>query len=404
MTNSFWHGTTKERLFMLLYRHQPIARSDLADLAGLTRPAVSNIVGEFLNKGLVFETHKRAEGVGRKKILLEINPKRCHAIGVDLGRRNVGACIFDLGGQILQKKSISFSNVKTLHENVGSMGSLLEELFIWSERRGITIDAVGIGVPGPVDPERGVSYSAPHFLSEETLNLKEIVETRFGVPTYVERDANAAALGELWFGEGRHCDSFVYLLVVEGIGSGLILSGSLYRGVHGLAGKLGKFVFPKLRNGEKVMLFEELGSEISALKTAEERASESEYLGKIVKQRKLNLKDLSNAARMGDPLVEEIVSKMEYYTALSVANIILFIDPRLIILGGDFVGIKEGFVENVRNHVSRILGDRPLPEIKPSPIYDMAISKGAAARAFMESVSVILWQDKSGHRSASRRA
>jgi len=100
--------------------------------------------------------------------------------------------------------------------------------------------------------------------------------------------------------------------------------------------------------------------------------------------------------------VEEIVSKMEYYTALSVANIILFIDPRLIILGGDFVGIKEGFVENVRDHVSKILGDRPLPEIKPSPIYDMAISKGAAARAFMESVSVILWQDKSAHRSASR--
>jgi len=213
---------TKRRLYALLQRYQPIARSDLATISGLTRAAVSNIVKEFINIGLVEETDKAGTGIGRKKVLLRIREEAINLIGVDLGRKEIVARVYNAGGKVLKSEKLSFTMVRSLHENVMDTKKLLKNLLSWAQVEGITIDAVGIGVPGPVDTEKGIVHSAPHFKGSETIKIKELVEKDFAIPTFVERDVNAAALGEHWFGEGRHNNSFIYLLVVEGIGAGIM--------------------------------------------------------------------------------------------------------------------------------------------------------------------------------------
>ncbi|MCD6238955.1 MAG: hypothetical protein DRP50_03585 [Thermotoga sp.] len=380
---------TKEILYTLIHRYQPVARSDLADISGLTRASVSNIVKEFLQLGLVQESDKKGVGIGRKKVLLKINPKSIHVIGVDIGRRNIVATVYNAGGKILRTERLFSPSIKTLHESVEDVKRILSRILTWTHSKEIHIDAIGIGIPGPVDPEKGIVHSA-HFRGNEIVNLKESIEISCKIPTFVEKDVNAAALGEQWFGDGKKHDSFVYLLVVEGIGAGMIIDGHLYRGVHDLAGKVGRFVFPAIEeNGKRIFIFEEFGSEISALKFAEENAIKSKngYLYTTMQKRQLSIGDLIDGFREKDPAAIEAVDSMAYYTAITVANLVFFADPDLIVIGGDFAGISPRFIQQVREEVETILNGHPLPELRASPIHDISISLGAATRAISEVAS-----------------
>ncbi len=392
INNHSSYANTKEVLYTLICRYQPIARSDVANIAGLTRASVSNIVKEFLELGLVEESDKVGKNVGRKKILLKVNEQNAHVIGIDVGRRNIVATIYNAGGKMLKTERSSFPYVKTLRENVNDTKKLLDKLLIWAHLKKIQIDAIGIGVPGPVDPKNGIVYSAPHFRKNETVNIKKIMEETYKIPTFVERDANAAALGEQWFGIGKKHDSFVYLLLVEGIGAGMIVDGNLYRGSHELAGKVGKFVFPKIGDSGEICILEEFGSEISALNIAEENAKKTRmgYLNSIMQKRPLNIDDLINGFKAKDPVAIKVVDVMTYYTAITVSNLVLLVDPNLIVIGGDFIKVGSHFVEQVQEKAKKILGERPLADLKESPIYDLSISLGAATRAISEVVSMKL--------------
>lgn len=378
---------TKGRLYALLQRYQPIARSDLAAVSGLTRAAVSNIVKEFLDLGLVEETDRTGNGVGRKKVLLKVKEESIHVIGIDLGRKKIVARVYNARGKVLKSEELSFTDVRSLHDNVEDTKKLLSNLLCWARAEGITIDAVGIGVPGPVDPENGIVHSAPHFKENETIKIKDLIERDFAIPTFVERDVNAAALGEHWFGEGRHHNSFLYLLVVEGIGAGIIIDGQLYRGAHGLAGKVGRFVFPATDDSGKFCVLEEFGSEISALRIAEDSARKKEegwLYSVLLKRGFLNISDLIEGCKRGDISAIKAVEMMTYYAAITVSNLVLLVDPELIIIGGDFVKMHSGFVKDVRTRIKKILEGHPLPELEASSIHDISISLGAATRAISE--------------------
>lgn len=383
------YANTKEVLYTLICRYQPIARSDIANIAGLTRASVSNIVKEFLELELVEESDKVGKSVGRKKVLLKINEQNTHVIGVDIGRRNIVSTIYNAGGKMLKTEKSFSPYVKGLRENVEDTKKLLDKLLAWAHSRGNKIDAIGIGVPGPVDPKNGIVYSAPHFRKNETVNIKKIIEKTYKIPTFVERDANAAALGEQWFGIGKKHDSFIYLLLVEGIGAGMIMDGHLYRGSHELAGKIGRFVFPKIGDSGEICILEEFGSEISALNIAEESAKKTQtgYLSNVIQKRPLNIHDLINGFKAKDPVATKVVDVMIYYTAIAVSNLVLFVDPNLIVIGGDFIKVGPNFVNQVHAKVKKILGERPLPDLRESPIYDLSISLGAATRAISEVVS-----------------
>ncbi len=380
--------SSKEELFSLICRYQPIARSDIAEIVGLTRASVSNMTKELIALHLIRESKKVGNGIGRKKVLLEVRDNGIHTIGINIGRRSIFVGLYDAAGRNLWKRVRSYTIIHTLQEYLSEVKELTTELINWAQDREINIDAIGVGIPGPVDSEHGI-YRASHFLKYEVVNIKKIMEDEFSIPTYVERDVNAAVLGERFFGAGRRCETFAYLLIVEGIGAGIVLDGHLYRGAHGLAGKIGRLIFPKEQSKESTLSLEEMGSELSALKVAEEYAQKNKngYLYKVLQQRPLHIDDILQAARKGDPTTMQVVDVMVHYASIAVANLVFLLDPKLIIISGDFIGIPTNFVGKVSEKVRKMLPDRPLPKLIGSHLYDLSISLGAATRALSETVS-----------------
>lgn len=98
----------------------------------------------------------------------------------------------------------------------------------------------------------------------------------------------------------------------------------------------------------------------------------------------MNISDLIEGCKRGDISAIKAVETMTYYAAITVSNLVLLMDPELIIIGGDFVKVHSGFVKDVHTRIKKILEGRPLPELKASSIHDISISLGAATRAISE--------------------
>lgn len=158
--------------------------------------------------------------------------EKMQIIGVDLGGTNLRAGIVHEG--ILQ----SLVSQPLLPH--GSKAEILEQIFEVIDRIfNNKITAIGIGVPGLVDPVTKVVYDVVNVPALNEMDLLSILQQRYGIPVKIENDANCFTLGEFYFGAGRTYKSIVGLTIGTGLGAGIIIDGKLYTGKHGGAGEFG---------------------------------------------------------------------------------------------------------------------------------------------------------------------
>jgi glucokinase len=153
-------------------------------------------------------------------------------IGIDLGGTNVRA------GLVVHGKVQNILSRKL--DKTGSASEIIIQLFELTDQL-VTepVDAIGIGVPGLVNQERGMVFDVLNIPAWKEMPLKHLVEERYQVPVLVNNDANCFALGEYYFGKGLKGGNLVGLTIGTGLGSGIILNGKLYSGKYCGAGEFG---------------------------------------------------------------------------------------------------------------------------------------------------------------------
>lgn len=154
-------------------------------------------------------------------------------MGIDIGGTNIRAGIVE-DGNIVRMESDSVNATGTVEE-------VLKQIFSLIERTGTgNISGIGIGIPGPVDDEKGIVYELINIPAWKKVELKDILEKKFSIPVRVQNDANCYAMAEYHFGKGKGCNrSFIGLIMGTGIAGGVILNGKLYSGPNGMAGEFG---------------------------------------------------------------------------------------------------------------------------------------------------------------------
>ena len=153
-------------------------------------------------------------------------------IGIDLGGTNIR-------GGLIAENSLQHILSKNINAQ-GSVTEVLEELYQLTDQIIIPdVKSIGIGVPGLVDIKNGMVYDVVHIPSWKEVPLKKIMQERYGVPVFINNDANCFALGEYYFGQSTKVDSMIGLTIGTGLGSGLIINQKLYNGKNGGAGEFG---------------------------------------------------------------------------------------------------------------------------------------------------------------------
>ena len=266
------------------------------------------------------------------------------AIGVDLGTTRTIVATSDLAGRVLEQETFETSPdaKKTINEIVERARRLIR-------RNNGTIEGIGISLPGLVDPD-GKQLFIPTFKWRD-VPLSSEISSATGLPVTMDNDANAAAQAELWFGrpEIRAVRDFIIVLVEDGVGTGIVFDGQVYRGENGAAGEFGHMTIGQgapvpCASGSREC-WEAFASQRAAL--ARYKTLSTDVNGDL----KNNFAELLNQALRSEGAARTALKETAYYLGVGIANLIRGLAPEAVIVGGPIVRAWPIISQDIRNSV-----------------------------------------------------
>ena len=206
------------------------------------------------------------------------------------------------------------------------------------------IAGVGISSPGPVDPARGVVLEPPNLGPRfRDIPLAAELAAATGLPAFLDRDTNIAALGEHEFGAARGTNDFIYLTVSTGIGGAIVAGGRLFHGPDGLAGELGHVPVsldgPRCGCGgsghvEAIAAGVSLAREANALVAAAASPFLAERARALAPGEELSARDVAEGALAGDPACSAVMERARRAVATACVGYVNSFNPHRIVIGG----------------------------------------------------------------------
>ncbi|MHA7984412.1 ROK family transcriptional regulator [Rathayibacter sp. CAU 1779] len=217
-----------------------ISRTEVAERTGLTQQSVSRILRVLLDRGLVVEGEQvRTEQVGKPRTTVRLRAEAAHAAGVLVDPTSLTFVLSDLDGGLVDHRVLDLGADVSPDELVALIGDSIDDMVDASGIEPESFLGVGVATPGPITPD-GSLLELPLSRSWRNVPLRDMLETRLGCPVIVQKDGEAAAVGERWVGRTKRSGDFVFLYFGTGIGSGLVLNGDVYRGISSNAGEFGQ--------------------------------------------------------------------------------------------------------------------------------------------------------------------
>ena len=278
-----------------------------------------------------------------------------YVIGMDLGGTKILAAVVDAEGRILAQAKRATRAVDGPDAVIKRMARTARKAVRSAGIEWSAVAGLGVGAPGPIDPQSGFVYNPPNLPGWDEIALAPRLSAALELPVFLENDVNLGTLGEHALGAGRDTGDMVGIFVGTGVGGGLILDGKLRSGFRHAAGEAGHMIVladgPVCGCGKRGCL------ESVASRTAIERdiqlgiaAGRKSIIPKLVKEKgRLTSGVLARALRTGDPLVTEVMGRAQWYLGLLAASIVNLIDPEMIVFGGGVVeALGKEFLRPIR--------------------------------------------------------
>lgn len=324
---------TNELKFLHLIRDkQPISRADLAKATGLRAGTVSVIVNRLLKSGVIHEGQEAPSSGGRPPTYLHVNAEKAYVVGLSIGVHQTTYAISDFNGRILNQRTLRTGPEPRLFlKHLGKQIAACMESNFKRQR----LASVAVSVPGLVDRNAVTLLMSPN-LGWTDVPVGQELEAELGVPVYIENDANAAALSELWYGpmDVWSAHTILFVLVVEGIGTGLIVNGEIYTGSRLAVGGFGHFPIdphgPRCSCGN-IGCWEALASDAATLQRFRDSCKETDPGIQT-------LQDLIALAQSGDACARKELLTTASLLGRGIRGLAHGIAPDVIVIGGQITG------------------------------------------------------------------
>ncbi len=339
-----------QNLLDILLQRGEVARVELSQLTGLTKTTITSLVKDLIDKGIVREKEPilNKVGVGRNIIPLKIKKDAVYTIGIKLARHHLSGLLINTHGEILYKKDGPVYKDTTPGEIIDILFDIIDD--IMASNKYNKIETIGIGMPGPLDTARGIVMNPPNLSGWRDVPLAKIVSDRYKVPVWIENDANCAALAEKWYGGARELDTFLFILLSDGIGGGIIRDGQLYKSPRNYEAEVGHIVL--------------------------------RYKGKVG-----FLEDFCRFDLIDNPLSfkdnREFLDIL-YLIGEAIATISNIIGPEKIFIGGKMAVLGNEILKPIKERIDKYSFGKKIDvdiPVEISSIYEDAISIGAATHA-----------------------
>ena len=357
-------------LLHLLLKEDGISRVELSRMTGLTKTTVSAIIKGFKDSGVVEESNQISTGnIGKSPIPLHIKTEAIYTIGVHLSRQRVETLLMDAQMNIITYNTGEDYKKFDPEEIINCLFANINKIMEYAKKKEIDIGTIGIGILGPLDAQTGVVKQPPKFKGWKDVPLGNIVQKEYGIPVWIENDANVSALAEKWLGSGRNIHNFICILLNEGIGAGVIINDELYQGTFNFVGEIGHFLC--YEQGQFKYLEDITGVDV---------------LLHLVNSQGLpvkSLKEITELLQQDNQIAKSIVKKIATWIGSAILNAIHMIGPQTVFIGGKMAVLREPLIQPIREIVSHYLFGEQAVNIQFSSISSNAVSSGAGIYAMV---------------------
>ena len=340
------------RLLTTLRDDGPLSRTQIAATLEVSRTTVAVEIGRLGELGLVHEVGPAASRGGRRSTIVDLHPDLVF-VGISIGATGMTVGLTD-GRLAVRALRSCATDVRegpegVLESAITLARSLLDEVGV---DRPV---GAGIGVPGPVDFDRGVSVSPPIMPGWDRYPVRDVVSRALGCPALLDNDVNVLAAGELHAGVARSSRDFLFIKVGTGIGCGLVVDGTVYRGVDGCAGDIGHIRVeesgPTCACGNTGCLESYAGgAAIARDALAAARGGHSPDLAALLAEHgTLTAADVGHAAARGDQVSLDLVRESGRRVGQVLATLVSFVNPGLIVIGGGMTGLGHSLLAEIRS-------------------------------------------------------
>ena len=385
---AFGHQREQGRHILLreIERRGPIPRIDLSQNTGISRATVTTVTAELLRDGLIEEIPRDTESAtgmkrGRPRVDLKIASGAHLVAGIKVSGHSISLMLVDFEGTQIAELEVPFLDGPT--SSIGlteQIAYALDDLTALVGKAVHDLSGIGVGLAGVVDAANGTVYWSPS-LKERNINLRDKLNLKLGVPTFLDNDANLVAMAEKTFGLGRDHSDFIVVTIESGVGMGLVINGQIYRGTRGCGAEFGhtkvQLEGALCRCGQRGCL------EAYVADYALVREAASIGFLDLDQPIENHVSRLLTAAKDGDPTAKTIVDRAGRMFALGLANLVNVFDPQLIILAGEQIQFNHLYakdvIEDMRKSIVQI--DKPPPDVVIHKWDNLMWARGAAAYA-----------------------
>ncbi|MGC4798017.1 ROK family protein [Micromonospora saelicesensis] len=332
-TNRSVRLRNRSALLTKLFLDGPLTRQDLVRSTGLSQPAVSNVVADMIDEGLVVEAGAAESDGGRPSMLLRIAPRFAFLIGVDVGETRVRVELFDFAMTLLASVEYPLDPARTEPDLVA--GHVLAGIEAVTGQAGVApgdVLGVGIGVSGVVEQGTEAVVHA-QALGWDRVPLERLIGAGTDLPLHIDNGAKTLGQAEMWFGAGRGARHAVFALVGSGVGASVVTNGATYRGASSSAGEWGHTTLVYggrvCRCGARGCLEAYVGAEAIIDRYREARRGrpvpgedEESQIAALV------------AAAETSATARRVLEETAGYLGAGVANLINLFNPERVVLGG----------------------------------------------------------------------
>jgi len=332
-------------------------RPELEAVTGLGRKVVTERLRDALSLGVLVEGELAPSAGGRPSRTVGLRSDAGLILAASLGTGECRAGLTALDGQLLAIRHINCD----VSEGPGPVLEQMDALFgqlLHRHGRSRELWGIGIGIPGPVDFQTGRIVDPPIMPGWDGFDVRAWFRDRYDTPIWVDNDVNLMALAEWYRGEPREGRDLLYVKVGTGIGSGLVSEGKLHRGDTGAAGDIGHVRItddPAIRChcGKSGCLEAVAGGWALARRlTDAARRGESQLLARQLHGREtLSPQLVGEAASAGDPVALAALRESAIAVGGTVANVVNFANPGVLVLGGGVLRNRDEFFPEFRRTV-----------------------------------------------------
>jgi len=285
-------------------------------------------------------------------------------LAVDLGGTKIITAIISNSGQVVSEDRCQTLADEGVSPVIERLFAAIDSLLNRNNMEPSQLGGISLAAAGAIDSDRGVITLSPNLPGWRDVPLGDMVRERYRVDAFLVNDASAAALGEHRFGAGRGVSNLILLTLGTGIGGGIIINGEMYLGACGSAAEIGHMVIdvngPECGCGNRGCL-ETLASGTAVARDAVRRINQGEKSSLVAmvggKIEDITAEKVGTAARKGDSLALDVLSRAGTYLGVGLANLVNIFNPEMIVLGGGMAELGGLFIDPAR----RLVVERAFP-------------------------------------------